>query len=84
MKPFNHNILGKKQMYYTTVDISTPEKDILTPEEDAQYLRKSLSWVYKNWRILGGRKLRGSLFFPKKEELYEFLFYKREGMEVLI
>jgi len=65
-------------MYYSTVDISTPKKNILTPEEVAQYLRKSLSWVYKNWQILGGRKLRGSLFFPKKEELYERIFYKRE------
>jgi len=66
------------------VDIGAPEKDMLIPEEVAQYLRKSLSWVYKNWRILGGRKLRGSLFFPKKEELYEFLFYKREGGEIRI
>jgi len=30
------------------VDIDTPKSDILTPEEVAQYLRKSLSWVYKN------------------------------------
>jgi len=56
--------------------------DILTLEEVAQYLRKSKSWVYKNWRILGGVKLKGSLFFPGKEELYERIFGKREGMEV--
>ncbi len=55
---------------------------IMTPEEVAQYLRKSLSWVYKNWRLLGGRKLRGSIFFPKKEDLYERLFSKGEGMEI--
>jgi hypothetical protein len=24
--------------------------DIMTPEEVAQYLSKSLSWVYKNWQ----------------------------------
>ena len=36
------------------------EKNILTLEETAQYLRKSTSWVYKNWKILGGRKLGGS------------------------
>ena len=30
---------------------------ILTPEEAAKFLRKSKSWIYKNWRLLGGRKL---------------------------
>jgi hypothetical protein len=39
---------------------------IMTPEEVAQFLRKSVSWVYKNWEALGGRKLKGSLFFPNK------------------
>ena len=58
------------------------ENDIMLPEEVARYLRKSPSWVYKNWRILGGVKLRGSLLFPGKEDLYERLFSKREGMEV--
>jgi hypothetical protein len=58
------------------------EKDILTPEETALYLRKSLSWVYKNAELLGGRKLGGSLFFPAKEDLYERIFCKRKGMEV--
>ena len=58
------------------------ENDILTPEEVAQYLRKSTSWVYKNWQALGGRKLGGSLFFPRKEDLYERLFGKGEGMEI--
>ena len=42
------------------------DHDILTVEEVALYLRKSTSWVYKNWQALGGRKLRGSLFFPSK------------------
>ena len=32
------------------------EKHIMTPEETARYMRKSLSWVYKNSAILGGRK----------------------------
>ena len=54
----------------------------MTPEEVALYLRKSTSWVYKNWKILGGRKLGGSLFFPKKEDLYERIFGKRKGVEV--
>jgi hypothetical protein len=42
--------------------------EIMTPEEVALYLRKSTSWVYKHWQELGGRKLGGSLFFPRKEE----------------
>ena len=39
---------------------------IKTAEEVARFLRKSRSWVYKNWQILGGRKLRGSLFFLER------------------
>jgi hypothetical protein len=60
----------------------TGEKHIMTPEETAQYLRKSLSWVYKNADLLGGRKLGGSLFFPAKEDLYEHIFSKGKGVEV--
>ena len=56
--------------------------DILTVEEAALYLRKSASWVYKNWKVLGGRKLGGSLLFPRKEDLYERIFNKGEGVEV--
>jgi hypothetical protein len=48
-----------------------PSSDILTPMEAAQYLKVSLSFVYKNKDILGGRKLRGSLRFPGKEDLYQ-------------
>ena len=59
-----------------------PEADILTPEEVAQFFRKSPSWVYKNWKELGGRKLGGSLLFPKKEDLYERLFHQREGVTI--
>ncbi|MGA2958490.1 MAG: helix-turn-helix domain-containing protein [Thermodesulfobacteriota bacterium] len=56
--------------------------EIMTPEEVAQYLHKSLGWVYKNWQLLGGRKLGGSLFFPNKEDLYERIFQKGEGVEI--
>jgi hypothetical protein len=58
------------------------EKHIMNPEEAAQYLHKSLSWVYKNADMLGGRKLGGSLFFPAKEDLYEHIFCKGKGVEV--
>ena len=54
-------------------------KNILTPEETAKYLKKSVSWVYKHAEELGGRKLGGSLFFPAEEDLYEFIFCKGKG-----
>jgi hypothetical protein len=60
----------------------TKQNKIMTIKEAAHYLQKSTSWVYKNWEILGGRKLGGSLFFPNKEDLYEYIFYKEERMEV--
>jgi len=66
---------------YKPID-KTSKIDILTPEEVARYLRKSTSWVYKNWKILGGRKLGGSLFFPGKEDLYERIFFKGKGVEI--
>jgi hypothetical protein len=56
--------------------------DIMTPEEVALFLRKSTSWVYKNWQELGGRKLGGSLMFPGKEDLYERIFCQGKGVEV--
>jgi len=54
------------------------KKCINNVEEVAQYLHKSPGWVYKNWKVLGGRKLRGSLFFPSKEDLYERVLFKEE------
>jgi hypothetical protein len=58
---------------------------ILTPEEVAQFFRKSTSWVYKNWEELGGRKLGGSLFFPRKEDLYlPFLLFEYTKSRKLI
>lgn len=50
----------------------------MSVEDVAQYLRKSESWVYKNWRLLGGRKLGGSLIFPSKEDLYERVLFSKE------
>jgi hypothetical protein len=58
------------------------QREIMAPEEVAQFFHKSKSWVYKNWRLLGGRKLGGSLVFPSKEDLYDYLFKKGEGVEV--
>ena len=75
------NRMQKMDMGNLIVDTHS-EPDIMIPEEIAQFLRKSLSWVYKNWRKLGGVKLGGSLFFPRKEDLYERLFGTRQGVEV--
>jgi len=58
------------------------EKTIMTLQEVSQFLHKSESWVYKHWKELGGKKLGGSLFFPKKEDLYECLFSSRKGVEI--
>jgi len=69
------------QLEKTHID-NNQASDILTPEEVARFFRKSTSWVYKNWKELGGRKLGGSLLFPRKEDLYERLFCKRIGVEV--
>jgi hypothetical protein len=63
---------------------STDQKRIMTVEETAHFLRKSPTWVYRHAEELGGRKLGGSLFFPSKEDLYEHLFGRREGVEVRI
>ncbi len=54
----------------------------MTPDEVAQFFKKSTSWVYKNWKELGGTKLGGSLFFPCREDLYELLFQKGKGVEI--
>jgi hypothetical protein len=56
--------------------------EIMTPEEAAEFLHKSVSWVYKYWQELGGRKLGGSLFLPGKEDLHELLFSKGKGVEI--
>jgi len=51
--------------------------EVMTPDEVAKFFKKSTSWVYKNWKILGGAKLGGSLFFPNKEELFTNYYFKK-------
>jgi hypothetical protein len=74
-------MFDKYKMRNGEVDIES-KLVIMSPEEVAQFFHKSISWVYKNWKILGGRKLGGSLFFPNKEDLYEHLFYQGQRVEV--
>ena len=68
-------------MHTSTVDKKSSSK-IMTPDEVAAFCQKSTSWVYAHWEALGGVKLGGSLLFPNKEDLYELLFNKRQGMAV--
>lgn len=68
-------------MLHTKLDIKSSQR-IMTPDEVALFFKKSTSWVYKNWKKLGGAKLGGSLFFPSKEDLYEQLFQEGKGVEV--
>ena len=68
-------------MYESNID-NKSLSGIMTPEEVARFLKKSTSWVYKNWQKLGGVKLGGSLFFPRKEDLYEHIFCQGEGLAV--
>ena len=77
----NNELLIEGKLKTTDIDINS-RPDIMSVEEAAEYLRKSTSWVYKNWKMLGGRKLGGSLIFPSKEDLYESIFQKRKGVEV--
>jgi len=64
-------------------DFTTENRScIMSVEETALFFGKSTSWVYKNWKKLGGRKLGGSLFFPNKEDLYDAVFQKGKGVEV--
>jgi hypothetical protein len=54
----------------------TRESDVMTPEETACHLKKSTSRIYKNWKLLGGEKLRGCLFFSKMV-IHQLLFGKK-------
>lgn len=56
--------------------------EVSSPEDIARFLRKSVSWVYKHWNELGGVKVGGSIFFPDKETLNEFIFSKWKRVEV--
>lgn len=78
---FNHFIGWEKVMDQGMID-DEERYQILSVEEVARFFQKSPSWVYKNWKELGGRKLGGSLFFPERRELYEHLFCKKKRLEM--
>ena len=76
---YSRTIVNKENPTY--ID-NTHMKAVLSSEDVAQFLGKSVSWVYKHWQELGGKKIGGSIFFPERETLHEQLFRKREGVEV--
>ena len=55
---------------------------VLTAEEVADFLNKSVSWVYKHWQELGGAKFGGSIFFPRQGDIYERIFNQKRDMAV--
>ena len=62
-------------------DIETSALDgILTVKDVASYLHKSDTWVYRHWRKLGGVKVGGSVLFPSKEIVYEYIFQKGQRL----
>ena len=62
-------------------DIDTsPSDGILTVKDVVQLTRKSPTWVYRHWHLLGGRKVGGSIFFPSKEIVYEHIFGKGQRL----
>lgn len=58
------------------------DNTVMSPEDVAEFLKKSVSWVYKNRQELGGVKVKGSVFFPAKELIYDRIFQTREGIPV--
>jgi len=47
---------------------------VLTPQDVADFLKVSISWVYKNADMLGVVRVKGVLRFPTREVIYERLF----------
>jgi predicted DNA-binding transcriptional regulator AlpA len=56
-------------------------KEVIGVKDVAQFLGRSISWVYEHYQDLGGVKIGGSLLFPSQKEIYERLF--RPKKEIL-
>lgn len=52
--------------------------EILCVKDVAEFLKISPSWVYKNYQLLGGVKIGGSVRFPSRKEMYERLFQQKK------
>ena len=53
---------------------------ILRVADVAKFLRCSQSWVSKNYQELGGVKIAGSILFPSRKEIYEYIFQQKKEM----
>ena len=51
----------------------------MLPKEVARYLRKSVSWDYRNWKVLGNVKLGGSLVSLERRNSMSTYFIKGKG-----
>ncbi|KPA11103.1 hypothetical protein MHK_008716 [Candidatus Magnetomorum sp. HK-1] len=47
---------------------------MLNVKDVSEIFQKSQSWVYKNWKKLGGIKCSGSLVFPHENDIYNNIF----------
>ncbi|MBU4521975.1 MAG: helix-turn-helix domain-containing protein, partial [Pseudodesulfovibrio sp.] len=54
------------------------ELSILTVKDVADYLGKSVDWVYDHAEDIGGVKRGGSWFFPSRRDIYDHLFQSRK------
>lgn len=55
---------------------------VLSVKDVAEYLGKSVDWVYDHAEEIGGVKRGGSWFFPCKDDIYDYLFKDRKGIPV--
>ena len=54
--------------------------EILCVKDVAEFFKISRAWVYKNYELIGGVKIGGSVRFPSRKERYERLFQQKKGM----
>jgi hypothetical protein len=70
--------LKSQPSYFQKSD--THDIEITCVKDVAKFLKRSPSWIYKNFQELGGVKVGGSVLFPAKEKIYERLFKQKEEM----
>ena len=70
--------MQSQPLYFQKSDTHVIE--VMCVKDVAKFLKRSSSWVYKNFQELGGVKVGGSVLFPAKEKIYERLFQQKEEM----
>ena len=56
------------------------DMEVLCVKDVAEFLKISQAWVYKNYKLIGGVKIGGSVRFPSRKEMYERLFQQKTEM----